>query len=102
MLQFNANYEKNMWLNVRRLLRNRQRICYHSYIKFVKQEMKDTYIFDFTNRIKPRRVDETINVVDFEQYLREAKLYCEWMEIFASIEGNIRQQASQYLILQGK
>lgn len=65
----------------------------------LKQEVKDTYITNFTNRTRPRKNlrnmrFESSNVLDFELYIREAKFYCEWIEIFEVIEECRRQHAS--------
>ncbi|APF23893.1 hypothetical protein [Clostridium butyricum] len=66
----------------------------NSLATVLEQELRDIYIVDFTNRMKPRPVNATSKVLDFEQYIREVKFYCEWIDIFRMIEQWIGQQAS--------
>lgn len=65
-----------------------------SIAKALEQELRNTYVVDFTNRMKPRTVNTTSNVLGFKQYIREAKFYCEWIDIFGMIEEEIVQQSS--------
>lgn len=62
--------------------------------KALEQELRHTYIVDLTNRMRHRPVKAVNNVLDFEQWIREAKFYCEWIEIFRTVRKSFEEKLS--------
>ncbi|WP_394883976.1 hypothetical protein [Clostridium butyricum] len=65
-----------------------------SLITVLETELRDTYIMDFTKRMKPRPVKAVNNILDFEQWIIEAKFYCEWIAIFRTVRKNFEEKLS--------